>query len=53
MKNFLKIINLEIEMAKYKEKHYQNNTSDDSQLTFKDKFKIKWRAVFGKGDNIE
>jgi hypothetical protein len=44
------LLYLEIEMAKYKEKHYRNNTFDDNQLTFKDKFKIRWRAVFGKGE---
>ena len=44
------LLYLEIEMAKYKEKHYQTNIIDDSQLTFKDKFTIRWRAVFGKGE---
>ena len=44
------LLYLEIEMAKYKGKHYQTNTFDDTQLTFKDKFKIRWRTVFGKGE---
>ena len=44
------LLYLEIEMAKYKEKHYQNNKFDDTQLTCKDKFKIRWKAIFGKGE---
>ena len=44
------LLYLEIEMAKYKEKHYKTNTFDNIQLTFKDKFKIRWKAVFGKGE---
>ena len=44
------LLYLEIEMAKYKEKHYRNDKFDDTQLTLKDKFKIKWKAIFGKGE---
>ena len=44
------LLYLEIEMAKYKEKHYQNNKFDDTQLTCEDKIKIRWRAIFGKGE---
>jgi hypothetical protein len=44
------LLYLEIEMAKYKEKHYRNDKFDDTQLTLKDKFKIKWKTIFGKGE---
>ena len=44
------LLYLEIEKAKYKEKNYQTNKFDDNVLTFKDKFKIRWRAIFGKGE---
>ena len=40
----------EIEKAKYKEKHYDKNNLDDNQLTFIDKFIIRWKAIFGKGE---
>jgi len=40
----------EIEKAKYKEKHYDKNISDDNQLSFVDKSKIRWQAIMGKGE---
>ena len=36
--------------AKYKEKHYDKNISDDNQLSFIDKAKIRWQAIMGKGE---
>ena len=40
----------EIEKAKYKEEYYDKNNVDDSLLTFVDKFIIRWKAIFGKGE---
>jgi hypothetical protein len=40
----------EIEKAKYKEEYYDKNNVDDSHLNFIDKFIIKWKAIFGKGE---
>ena len=40
----------EIEKAKYKEEHYDKNILDDNQLSFFDKFTIKWQAIMGKGE---
>ena len=40
----------EIEKTKYKENHYDKNNLEDSQLSFKDKFIIRWQAIFGKGE---
>ena len=44
------LLYFEIEKAKYKEEHYDKNNVDDNQLTFGDKFLIRWKAIFGKGE---
>ena len=44
------LLYFEIEKAKYKEKYYDKNNVDDSQLTIGDKFIIRWKAIFGKGE---
>ena len=44
------LLYFEIEKAKYKEKYYDKNNVDDSQLTIADKFIIRWKAIFGKGE---
>ena len=44
------LLYLEIEKAKYKEKNYDKNNLDDSNLTLYDKFIIRWKAIFGKGE---
>ena len=44
------LLYFEIEKAKYKEEHYDKNNVDDNQLTFHDKFLIRWKAIFGKGE---